>query len=82
MLLPYGRCEYVRRTAACTKEDRYIPYLSMYLCAAPAARAPLLFAAVAWLLLLFYCLSEVAKTFLVPAVEVRFTSTPTIFQTS
>ena len=48
-----------------------MPYLSLYVCATPAAQLLLLAAALAWLLLLFFCLSEAAETFLVPAVEVR-----------
>ena len=66
-----ARCAYLLRTPACTEEDRYLPYLSLYVCASPAAQLLLLAAAVAWLLLLFFCLSEAAETFLVPAVEVR-----------
>ena len=65
------RCAYVRRTPACTAEERYVPYLDILLCASPTARFPLLLVSAAWLLLLFFCLSEVAETFLVPAVEVR-----------
>lgn len=71
LTVPLCRCMYLRRTPACTEEDRYVPYLRLYVCASPATQLLLLAAATAWLLLLFFCLSEAAETFLVPAVEVR-----------
>ena len=64
------RCGYVLATASCTDQNHYIRYVHTYYCAGAVRRVFLLLAFALWLLVLFYCLSEVAETFLVPAVEV------------
>lgn len=64
------RCAYVKKTDICHDEQKYIPYLPLYACAGTWGRTWLFIAYILWLFILFYCLSEVAEAFLVPAVEV------------
>lgn len=47
-----------------------MPYLQTYYCTKRSSRWLLFIAYLLWMLVLFYALSEIAETFLVPAVEV------------
>lgn len=49
-----------------------MPYLQTYYCTKHSGRWLLFTAYLVWMLVLFYALSEIAETFLVPAVEVSF----------
>lgn len=74
------RCQYVTSNSACKAEQRYIAYLQHFYCAGATSRWLLFVGYLLWMLILFYALSEVAESFLVPAVEVRAcitTATPT-----
>ena len=64
------RCQYIQGNSACTAEQHYIPYLQTFYCLSQGSRWLLFVAYLFWMLLLFYALSEIAETFLVPAVEV------------
>lgn len=65
------RCQYVTYTGACKAEQHYVAYLQRFYCAGRASRWLLFIGYLLWMLILFYALSEVAESFLVPAVEVR-----------
>ncbi len=57
---------------ACHAEDHYLSYLPCYYCAGGGHIKWLMMPLyLAWMLVLFYALSEVAEGFLVPSVEVR-----------
>ena len=57
---------------ACHAEDHYLSYLPSYYCAGGGHIKWLMMPLyLAWMLVLFYALSEVAEGFLVPSVEVR-----------
>ena len=64
------RCQYVRSSKACKAEQHYIAYLQHFYCAGGAIKWLLFAGYLLWMLILFYALSEVAESFLVPAVEV------------
>ena len=65
------RCQYVTSNSACKAEQHYIAYLRHFYCAGGASKWLLFVGYLLWMLILFYALSEVAESFLVPAVEVR-----------
>jgi len=60
----------VQDNSGCTAEEHYIPYLKAFYCTGGAQKWLLFVVYLVWMLLLFYALSEVAESFLVPAVEV------------
>ncbi|KAL3160535.1 hypothetical protein ABBQ32_010836 [Trebouxia sp. C0010 RCD-2024] len=62
-------CQYVRSSSACKAEQHYIAYLQHFYCAGGASKWLLFAGYLLWMLILFYALSEVAESFLVPAVE-------------
>lgn len=71
MQLADCRCQYVTYASACKAEQHYVAYLQRFYCAGRASRWLLFIGYLLWMLILFHALSEVAESFLVPAVEVR-----------
>ena len=62
---------------ACHAGDHYLSYLPSYYCAGGGHLKWLMMPLyLAWMLVLFYALSEVAEGFLVPSVEVRLPCVP------